>query len=448
MSPPSMRSRAQLFTFQREKLIPRIVSGRQVAAFVRMGYGKTISTLTSLVDLGMPRSLVVAPARVAREVWHKEAASWEHTKDLRFNVLSGVSPAERDVRLARDSDIDVINYELFVWLCENIDLETRYGAIVFDELSRMKTPGAKWFKRMRTRTMEIPIRIGLTGTPVGNHYVDLWGEMFAVAGEKPLGPSKALYCAQYFTAIPVNEYGAKMWVINYGSADLINERVCPWSFSIGPEDAPPLPPVKVNPIYVPLPPAVRKHTDELARDLRTELASGKQLVAIMSGARASKVRQMAGGAVYLADGSWEKIHDEKMDALAEIIDEQQGRPLIVFYWFRHELERMQVRFPQARTLTASNIDEWNAGKIEVLLVHPASAGHGLNLQFGGSEIVWYSLPWWELFTQGNGRLARPGQREKTVMAHVLLAGEGDVAILQHLREQEEAEQKLIQYTRI
>jgi hypothetical protein len=341
--------------------------------------------------------------------------------------------------------VDVINYELFVWLCDTVDLEKRYGAIVFDELSRMKTPGARWFKRMRTRSSKIPIRFGLTGTPVGNHYVDLWGEMYAVGGEAPLGPSKALYCAQYFTAIPVNEYGAKIWSLNHGCADLINARVKPWAFSLDPADAPPLPPVQVNEIYVPLPAGVRKLGNDLAREMRAELASGRELVAVMAGARAAKMRQLASGAVYLEDGRWEEVHSAKMDALEEIIEEQQGRPLLVFYWFRHELERMQARFPQLRTLTHGNIEEWNTGKIEVLAVHPASAGHGLNLQFGGSDVVWYSLPWWELFTQGNGRLARPGQKDPFVMAHVLLAGDGDVAILQHLRECEAAERRLLDF---
>lgn len=443
-----MKSREQLFSYQRDLLIPKLVESRQVAAFVRMGFGKTISTLTALVDQGMPRTLVVAPSRVARRVWSDEAREWEHTKDLKINVLAGCTPAERIIRLAHKSDIDVINYELFAKLCDTVDLDERYGAIVFDELSRMKTPGATWFKRMRTRTSAIPIRYGLTGTPVGNHYVDLWGEMFAVAGEKPLGPSKALYCARYFTGIDVNEH-AKMWVLNYGCADLINERVKPFAFSLDPGDAPPLPPVQVNPIYVPLPAHVKKLADELARELRVELASGRELVALLAGTRASKVRQMAGGAVYHEDGTWERVHDEKLDALEEVVEEQQGRPLIVFYWFRHELERLRARFPQARTLDDSGgEDAWNRGEVEVLLMQPASAAHGLNLQFGGSDAVWYSLPWWELFTQGNGRLARPGQKSKTVMAHVLVAGEVDVAILQHLREQEAAEKKLIEFTRI
>jgi hypothetical protein len=302
---------------------------------------------------------------------------------------------------------------------------------------------------MRTRTPRIPIRFGLTGTPLGNHYVDLWGEMFAVAGEKPLGPSKVLYCAQYFTAIPINEFGAKMWSLNFGCDDLINARVKPWAFSLDPGDAPPLPPVQINKIHVELPKEVRDLASDLARDLKVELASGAELLALSSGTRAQKVRQMAGGAVYTEGGAWERIHDEKLDALEELAGEAQGRPLLVFYWYRHELERILVRFPQARTLDDTSIDDWNAGKVEMLVVHPASAGHGLNLQFGGSDVVWYTLPWsWDLFSQSNARLARHGQKGPTVMAHLLLAGDVDLAVLQLLEEKAARELKLVSSVRI
>ncbi len=431
--------RSDLFPFQRDKLVPLLVGRRRTAAFVRMGLGKTVSALTALVDLGAPRTLVIAPLRVAARVWPAEAAAWEHTRGLRVNVLAGCDPRQRLVRLGHRSDVDVVNYELLAWLCDQVDLEARYGAVVFDELSRMRHPGARWFRRVRTRTMAIPVRFGLTGTPVGNHYAGLWGEMFAVAGEEPLGPSKALYLAQYFTAYPVGEH-AKVWALNHGCDELINERIRPWAFSLDPADAPPLPPVVVNQVHVSLPRHVRDLSARLARELRVRLASGEDLVALSSGTLAQKVRQLAGGAVYLDGARWERVHDEKLDALAEVVDGAQGRPLLVFYWYRHELERILARFPQARALDA---DAWNRGEIEVMVVHPASAGHGLNLQFGGSDIAWYTLPWpYELFVQGCARLARPGQRERSVVANVLLAGETDLAVLQFLRERAEAEARL------
>jgi hypothetical protein len=416
-----------------------MVDGRQVAAFVPVGVGKTICAGTALVDLSMPKTLVVAPPRVVKQVWKAELAAWEHTKDVRVNILAG-TPEQRLIRLAHRADVDVISFELFPWLCEQVDLNRRYGAIVLDELDKLKSPKSTVFKRIRTRSMEIPIRFGLTGTPVGNHFLNLWGEMFAVAGEKPLGPSKVLYAMQYFTAYEITEY-VKGWTLNYGAADLILEKIKPWAFSLDPADAPKLPEVQLNPIHVDLPREVAKISEELARELRVELASGADLIALSSSTRAQKTRQMAGGAVYLSDGeTWEEIHTEKLEALEDLIDELQGEPVLVYYWYRHERERMLKRFPQAVNITTENVDLWNQGKLEMMLAHPASAGHGLNLQFGGHNIVWYTLPWsWIFFSQGNGRLPRPGQKSPFVMGHVLLAGESDLAVYEFL-----AEMKIVQ----
>jgi hypothetical protein len=188
-----IRQRSQLFGYQSGKMVPRLIQAPyQTAAFVHVGLGKTAGTLTALVDLSMPKTLVVAPPRVARRVWWEEAKLWEHTKDVRVNNLCG-TPEQRMMRLGHKSDIDVISYELLPWLIEKVNVNKRYGAVVWDELDKMKTPGSIRFKRMRYNAMEIPIRIGLTGNPVGNNYLNLWGEMFAVAGEKPLGPSKVQY---------------------------------------------------------------------------------------------------------------------------------------------------------------------------------------------------------------------------------------------------------------
>lgn len=443
-----LRPRSSLFKYQAEKAVPRMVEGRQVAAFVPVGLGKTISAATALVDLGMPKTLVVAPARVARRVWWEELRQWEHTKDVRVTNLVG-TPEQRIIRLSHHSEIEVVSYENFAWLSDTVELNSRYGAVVFDELDKMKTPGSTRFKRMRMRSMGIPIRFGLTGTPVGNHYRNLWGEMFAVAGEKPLGPSKVLYDMQYFTAYEIDEY-VKGWSINYGAAQLIHERIKPWAFSLDASDAPPMPEVRFNPIHVDLPKSVRDLSDELARELRVQLASGADLIALSSSTRATKVRQMAGGAVYLADGSWEDIHSEKLDALGDIIEELQGEPVLVFYWFKHERERLLKRFPQAREISEKNIEAWNKREIEVMLAHPASAGHGLNLQFGGHNIVWYTLPWsWIFFSQSNGRLPRPGQSSPFVISHVLLAGDGDLAVYEFLlQEAAQAQRDVMEAVRI
>lgn len=443
-----MRQRSDLFGYQ-QNMISRMLVWPQTAAFVQMGLGKTIGTLTALLDRGMPRTLVVAPARVAElDVWGQEARRWGHTAGLHVRRIVG-DPKTRRWKLADVStDIDVISYNNFAWLCDEVDLGQRYGAIVFDELSKMKTPGATWFKRMRTRTPRIPIRYGLTGTPVGNHLIDVWGEMYAVALDEPLGPSKVQYAMQYFTAIPVNEH-ARMWVPNYGAEELIFKRIRPWCFSLNPGDAPPLPGVVPNPISVELPAEVRRLGDELTHELRARLASGEDLVAISSGTRAQKFRQLAGGAVYLDEERWEEVHGAKLAALGEVLDELQGQPVLIGYWYRHERERILREFPQVRELNALNVELWNQGKVEAMLIHPASAGHGINLQGGGHNITWFTVPWsWEMYSQTCARLARHGQRSRFVMSHVLCAGAADVAVLQALHEKKWTDQRLKDYVEV
>lgn len=453
-----MRPRSALFPFQANKMAPRIKDDPCVAAFVGIGYGKTGGTLTALVDMGMPKTLVVAPKRVAKRVWNAEAAIWEHTKSVRVNSLLGdgyatLPPDKRLIRLMHKSDIDVISYDLFKWLTEQVNVNKYYQAIVWDELDKMKTPSAGWFKAMRYHTEEIPIRIGLTGEPTGNSYRNLWGEMFAVAKDKPLGPRFVDFLMTYFTAYPVAE-NVKAWALNYGAAEKILSRIKPWAFSIDSKDAPPLPPVQVNPIYIDLPKYVKDLSAELARELRVWMKSGVELEALSTSTLATKVRQMAGGAVYIdlakGFGPWEEVHTEKLDALEDIVDELQGKPVLVFYWFKHELARLLKRFPQARVIKGKlEEDEWNAGKIEIGLMHPASAGHGLNLQFGGFNQVWYTLPWsWIFYSQANGRLPRPGQLSPFVMSHCLLAGDADTAILEALRGFQRASELAKEYVKL
>lgn len=449
--PQEPRKRSDLFAFQRDKLIPTLVERKQTAAFVHMGLGKTVSTLTALADLGMPKTLVLAPARVVEmDVWGREVEAWDHLKGVRVHPLYGF-PEDRRAKLASKTwDVDVISYNLFPWLCEEVDLEARYGAIVFDELTKMKTPGSKGFKRMRTRTEKIPIRFGLTGSPRPNHLWELWGQMYAVAGEKPLGPSKVAFMMQYFTAVEIAEH-VPMWIPNFGAEELILDRIKPWAFHLDPEDAPRWD-LRVNKVHVPLPRDIAKLSEDLARELRATLPTGDELLALSASTRVGKVRQMAGGAVYVdtARQIWKEVHPYKLDALEETIDGLQGEPALVAYWYKHERERILKRFPQARELRSKQDEaDWNAGKVEVMLVHPASVGHGLNLQFGGHNLIWFTLPHsHEMWEQTNGRLARPGQVSPFTMAQVLIAGEADLAVLAMLEEKRQGQDRVKQAVKI
>lgn len=447
-----MRKRPDLFGYQAEKFIPALLERPQVAAFVPTGLGKTVCTLTSLVDRGMPKTLVVAPARVVEmDVWGKEARAWEHLEDLIVKPLHGGPEMRKEWLFARGlAHVEVISYNLFAWLCEEIDLEKRYGAIVFDELSKLKHPGSTVFKRVRTRTEAIPIRIGLTASPRGNHLRDLWGEMYAVAGEKPLGPSKVSFDMQYFTAYEIAEH-VKGWSLNYGAEEMIFEKIKPWCFSLDPADAPKWP-LRLNAVHVTLPKEIEKLSADLLHDLEVTLPSGTDLIALMAGTRAAKVRQMASGFVYTdpVAKTWEPLHEHKLDALEEVIEGLQGEPAMVGYWYKPEREMILKRFPQARDLRTKEDEEaWNRGEIEILLTHPASVGHGLNLQFGGHNVIWYSIPpSWELWQQLNGRVSRPGQPSPFCMAHVIIAGAVERALYSILQEKGQGQDRLVKAVEI
>jgi hypothetical protein len=451
-----VRSRSTLFGYQVEAAA-KMAATRETACLLSPGLGKSAATLTALHDLGRPRTLVLAPARVAREVWHVEAAQWEHLRGLKVvptteeNVLRNLAGAVRS-----SADIVVAAYEHLPFLLDNFDLAKEFRAIVFDELSKMKTPGATRFRRLRTVLPKIPIRLGLTGTPVGNHLIDIWGEMFMVAGAKPLGPSVEEFKYRYFRPKARRGHIVYSWETLPGSEAEIHRRIKPWAFTLRPSDAPKLAELRVNEIRVPLPPRVLEMSRELADDLTTEMASGAELTAFSGNVAAMKVRQMAGGAVYLDPPTVlgepppkvrgvEHVHDEKLNALADLVDELQGAPLLTFYWFRHERERILKRFPQAVDIDAPDaMDRWNRGEVEMLLAHPASAGHGLNLQHGGHHICWFTLPYsLEMWKQAHGRLIRHGQRSPWVMTHVLLAGRADEVVLAALHRKRIVEDALL-----
>ena len=428
---------------------------KQMAALLKMGLGKTAITLTALADLGVERALVFAPAPVvARDVWGREARAWEHTRHLNVVSLTG-SPAQRLNKLVgpRGGRIDVISYESAVWITDHADLPKLYDAIVFDELSKVKSPGTARFRRLRARSMEVPFRFGLTGSPVGNRLLDLWGEMFMVAGEKPLGSTYSGYRARYFVPEGRDPRFATWRLRDAAAAREIHERVRPYSFSLDEKlAAQRLPEVRVAPVHLAMPSVALELEKQLASECRARLESGEELRAIGASALGMKVRQLCSGAVYLQPGepAWEKVHDAKIDALHEILDEQQGEPVLCFYWFQHEAERLLAAFPHARLATdQAALDAWDRREVPLLLAHPQSAGHGLNLQAGGSTVVWFALPWsHELWEQGNGRLARPGQQSPYVSAIPLLVGESDAAVYAVLQEKGATQSELMASVRL
>jgi SNF2 family DNA or RNA helicase len=430
-----------------------ILAREKIAVLQGVGWGKTASTLSALVERDEWPVLVVAPKRVAQRVWSAEAAEWEHTQNLIVTHLGGGD--ERRRRLDLDSHIETISYEglvgqpdhptrPFTGLTDEVRLEKRYRTIVFDELSKLKDPGTKRFRRLRAHAAEIPYRIGLTGTPIGNHLLDLWGEMFMVAGAAPLGETYSGYRQRYFAPV---DYFQRDWQIKDRRLEKeIHLRCAPWIFTLPPQPEVEIPPLQVNQLDVEMPASVVKLSKDLQKKLFVELASGVELEALSGSTLAAKLRQFAGGSVYTEGEKWEVLHDEKLDVLEDVVDELQGEPLLVFYHYKHEAERIRKRLGK-RVVGIDEkgaIDRWNRREIEVLLVHPASAGHGLNLQHGGSTIFWFTLPWsHELWIQANGRLARTGQKAPRVMVHVPLCGPLDRYVLETLGEKGATERRLL-----
>jgi hypothetical protein len=432
-----------------------MAASEQLACFMPVGEGKTATTLTALHDLGRPRTLVLAPARVADTVWGPEAKQWEHLRDMR--ILHATEDAEQRKRcvLEQSANVVTLSYENFPWLLGTFKVPSLFRAIVFDELSRVKNVDTVKFRRFRGSVRGIPVRIGLTATPVGNHLLDLWGEMYMVAGEKPLGPTKGDYVGRYFDPAATMNGRVISWSVKPWAQREIEQRIKPYAFTMKASATAKIE-LRTHIIDVPLPAGVEEMAKEYVATLNTTLESGTDLFAFSKTTAAMQVRQMVSGAVYVQDPTelgepppqrrWERIHGAKIAALEELVGELQGAPLLVFYWFQHERERILAHFNK-RALeldSAARINQWNGGKVEIMLAHPASAGHGLNLQHGGCHQCWFTLPYsLEMYMQANGRLPRPGQKSPVVYNHILCAGRSDEAVLNVLSKKSVVQDQLL-----
>lgn len=445
-----MRSAKDLMPHQRAA-IERNVAARRQANLLKMGLGKTAIALFSLTGMReVRRTLVTAPAMVVeRDVWGREAREWRELRRLRVQPLVGTAK-RRGYLLEQPADVDVVSYENLKWLQAEVGrFEDRYDAVVFDELSKLKHAGSQRFKKLRHFSMDVPVRLGLTGSPVGNHLLDLWGEMFMVAGAAPLGGSFVKFKQEWF--IPSNPMDPTRcsWTPRHGAEEHITRAIQPHAFSISERAAAGvLPEVKLNPVDLALPLKVRDLADRLWKECRAEMPSGVDLVALNASAKAMKLRQLVSGAAYydpLDESKWEDLHDVKLRALEEALDEQQGEPLICFYWFKHELARIRERFPHAREASHDVLDAWDRREVPLLLLHPGSTAHGLNLQRGGSSVFWFTLPYsHEMFEQGNGRVARPGQRAPHVVASAALCGDMDRAVWDLLTEKGSTQSRVME----
>jgi len=424
-----------------------------VGLFLDMGLGKTVVVLTAIKKLLMARVvnkiLVVAPLRVANSTWPAEVNKWEHLNELSMSVITGTKK-QRENAIESVAPIHVVNYENLVWLRKTLGKAWPYDLVVFDELSKMKSPGSKRFRSMRGIAKKCHT-IGLTGTPTPNGLLDLWAQVFLLDNGERLGRTFTGFRSNWFE----QDYSGYRWTPRSETDAWVRDAVSGICISMSADDYLNLPDKIYNIVPVQLPAAVRRQYEKLKKALVLELEKGDTHAATAA-VLSNKCLQLTNGALYLNDelghptDEWQDLHNIKLDALEDIIEEAAGAPVLVAYNFKFDLVKLQQRFPHARQLkTNQDIDDWNAGKASLLLAHPASAGHGLNLQDGGSIIVWYGLNWsLELYEQFNARLHRQGQTKPVFVHHIVMQNTVDELVMERLRTKKSVQDVLLEGLKI
>jgi len=389
----AMLCRSNLHDYQ-EKGVSFIKEKKRCALFLEMGLGKTTTTLTAVSDLidqfAANKILVVAPLRVANSVWKQEAGSWRHLRHLKFAICTGTEKT-RIRELQRDADIYVINRENIPWLVKHYGKKWPFDCVVIDESSSFKSASSQRFKALRKTLPETSYMILLTGTPSPNGLLDLWSQMYLVDFGNALGRTMTAYKQRFFE----QDFMGYKFTPRQGSAEKIHDLLAPHVLSMSAEDYLELPDRIMLVEGIDLPPQAAKGYRDFENTLLAQLPEG-DVEAASAAVLANKLLQWCNGANYIdTSGNWSEIHSAKLDALADIIEQNPNENMLVAYNYKSDLERLMSKFPQATLLDKDpeTVKKWNAGEISILLAHPASAGHGLNLQRGGSLIVWFGLNW-------------------------------------------------------
>ncbi|WJM62137.1 DEAD/DEAH box helicase [Bacillus amyloliquefaciens] len=420
-----------------EHAIKHIIDTHAAGLFLDMGMGKTVSTLTAVSDLlydyfDVSNVLVIAPLRVAEDTWSRESEKWDHTSYLKVSKVLGPE-SSRIMALDMKADIYVINRENVEWLVNFYGKKWPFDMVVIDELSSFKSSKAKRFRALKKVRPFIKRIVGLTGTPAPNSLIDLWPQMYLLDQGERLGKTVTSYREKYFQPDQRNRTVIYSWKLKEGAEKAIHEKVSDICISMQARDWLQLPERIDNIVKVRMTDKVKAKYKQLEKDLLLPFLDG-DVVADTAAVLSNKLLQLANGAVYDENGEIQKLHDEKLNALEDIVDAANGKPILVFYSYKHDLERIQQKFKKAKTLDSSReIADWNNGKIEMLLAHPASTGHGLNLQDGGHIIVWFGMTWsLELYQQANARLDRQGQKHSVIVNHLVTEGTVDEDVMRAL----------------
>lgn len=424
-----------------------------------MGTGKTVTTLTALDKLLHDYLedgpvLVIAPKRVALDTWTTESSQWEHLSHLKVSVVIGSAQQRKDalrsIYLDDKADIYVINRENVVWLVEFFGSYWPFKIVVVDELSSFKSSQSKRWKALRRVRGRIRRIIGLTGTPRPNGLEDLWPEMYLLDLGARLGKTLGGFRARYLIPDKTNGYVVYSYRPQDGAEAEVYDKISDICMSIKKEDVLQLPGQLYSDIVVQPSPALLKKYKQFERDKVLEcLDADGEVVAGSAAALTNKLLQFANGAIYDLDGGVHELHDLKLDALEELVEQAGGDPVLILYAYKHDEARIASRIQCRKLDTAQDIRDWNAGKIPVAIAHPASIGHGLNLQYGGHILIWFGLTWsLELYQQANERLNRPGQTEVCRIFHIVLKGTHDERVLGALARKEKGQTAAIEALRL
>lgn len=417
------------------------------AIFLACGLGKTVITLTAIYDLALDsfqihKVLIIAPLRVARDTWPAEIAKWDHLKGLTYSVAIGTE-AERRAALMQSAHVYLINRENVPWLIQDSGLPFDFDMVVVDELSSFKSHQAKRFKALMKVRSGVKRIVGLTGTPSANGMLSLWAEFRLLDLGQRLGRFIGKYRDTYFVPDKRNQQMVFSYKPKPGAEEAIYKKISDITISMKNTDYLKLPELVMNEITVRLSDQEWQHYQTMKDEMVLSL-DGKDIDAANAAALSGKLLQLASGAVYDEHGGVVRIHDRKLDALEDIIEATNGKPVLIAYWFKHDLKRILERFPGEQLDSEQSICRWNAGEIPIALIHPASAGHGLNLQAGGSALVWFSLTWsLELYQQTNARLWRQGQEETVVVHHIITKDTIDENVMAALAKKDAGQAALL-----
>lgn len=449
-----MLKKEQLHDYQ-VKAVDMIVNNFNCGLFLDMGLGKTVSTLTAIQELReigfIDKVLIIAPKKVAQVTWKDEINNWEHLKGLRISVIDGTA-AQRRAAMMADADIYTVSRDNVVWLVvEHGGVKLPYDMVVIDELSSFKDPASKRFKALRRVRKFIPRVVGLTGTPAPNGLIDLWAQMFLIDEGKRLGKTITDYRNRFFTAGRKNGDIVYQWDLKSPAEETeqkISDLIKDICISMSAEDYLKMPDKLMYYDRVKLSDKDFEAYKTFEREQVLEfIESGETITAASAAALSNKLQQFANGAMYDADRKVLQLHDEKIEKLKELVEAANGQPVLIAYTFKHDLDKIMDALKEYKPVKLEKpeqVADWNAGKINVLVTHPASAGHGLNLQKGGHIMIWYGLTWaLELYQQFNARLYRQGQKKPVSIHHIIATDTVDEKIIKSLDGKDTTQRSLM-----